>query len=379
MTTVEEFRQFAFGTLLPLCRDRFADPVHGGFHERLDAELRPLPLGTKRLVVQCRQLYVLSHAALLGDRSGTAAAEVGYAFLRRCYHDERHGGWYFQVAADGQPADRRKDFYGHAFVLLALGYLHRAFAAPGALDLAAQTMAVLDERLTAPNGGFWEAASEDWQPNRERRRQNPHMHLLEALLVLFEATADRAWLDRAAAIVELFATRLYDPGSRTLREHFAADWTPHPQDGDIVEPGHHFEWTWLLHRYAALAGRPEVLAAADALYGTAIAHGFDPTHGGIHDQIDPSGRILLPTRRIWPVTEAIKAAVVVVEGGRAAEAERGISLIRHLFDSFIPPAGDRWFETLSRDGTPTLTELPGTTPYHLFLAAAEATRVLGGG
>ncbi|MDB5409894.1 MAG: hypothetical protein JWL84_4806, partial [Rhodospirillales bacterium] len=82
---------------------------------------------------------------------------------------------------------------------------------------------------------------------------------------------------------------------------------------------------------------------------------------------------------IWPVTEAIKAAAVMSDSGRAAEAERGTSLIRHLFESFIPRTRDRWFETLARDGRPSMTELPGTTPYHLFLAATEATRVSGEG
>ena len=35
--------------------------------------------------------------------------------------------------------------------------------------------------------------------------------------------------------------------------------------------------------------------------------------------------------------------------------------------------------TMTREGTPQQTSLPGSTPYHLFLAAAEAVRVLGRG
>ncbi len=83
MPTPPDFPGFAWSTLLPLCRDRFADRVHGGFHEQLDPTHRPLPLGTKRLMVQCRQLYVLSHAAVLGERSGQPQAERGYDFIRR--------------------------------------------------------------------------------------------------------------------------------------------------------------------------------------------------------------------------------------------------------------------------------------------------------
>jgi mannose/cellobiose epimerase-like protein (N-acyl-D-glucosamine 2-epimerase family) len=367
--------QFALGVLLPLCRDRFADRVHGGFHERLDPSHAPLPIGTKRLMVQCRQLYVLAHAALLGDASGEAAAERGYAFLRRAYRDAANGGWFFRATEDGAPADRAKDLYGHAFVLFALAYLHRAFAAPGAIALAAATYDELSTRLAAPGGGFWDGASEDWQPDRRLRRQNPHMHLLEALLALHEATADPRWLAEADRLVRLFLDRFYDPASATLGEFFTADWTPHPEQGHIVEPGHHFEWVWLLHRYRAQGGTAEVLPAAGALFATAIRHGFDPEYGGIHDQIDRTGAPVATTRRIWPVAEAIKAYLAQAEAGLPVPEGGPERLVGHLFTDFLRPAQGCWIETCTREGAPTQTHLPGSTPYHLFLAAAEAARL----
>jgi len=35
-----------------------------------------------------------------------------------------------------------------------------------------------------------------------------------------------------------------------------------------------------------------------------------------------------------------------------------------------------WYETLTREGVPTMTDLPASTPYHVFLAASEAERFL---
>ena len=368
---------FALATLLPLCRDRFADPVHGGFHEQLDPTHAPLPLGSKRLMVQCRQLYVLGHAAVLGERSGGAAAERGYAFLRRVYADPAEGGWFFRASAEGVPTDRTKDLYGHAFLLFALAWLHRGFAAPGAIALAADTYETLHARLRAPGGGFWDRADADWQPDRALRRQNPHMHLLEALLALHEATGDARWLTEADDLVRLFLDRFFDAGTGTLGEFFAVDWAPHPEQGHIVEPGHHYEWVWLLHRYRAQGGRLPVAAAGEALFATALRHGRDPLHGGIPDQIDRAGRLLAATRRIWPVTEAIKAQVARIEAGLPVpEGEPG-RLIDHLFADFLRPERDGWIETCTREGAPTQTNLPGSTPYHIFLAAAEVARVLG--
>jgi mannose-6-phosphate isomerase len=378
---VAEFRRFAFATLLPLCRDRFADPVHGGFHEQLDPWHAPLPIGSKRLLVQCRQLYVLSHAAWLGERSGQDAAERGYAFLRRAYRDHRHGGWFFRASVEGTPIDRSKDLYGHAFVLFALAWLHRGFGAPEAIPLAAATFDEL-ARIATPGGGFWDKASETWEADRSVRRQNPHMHLLEALLALHAATGEARWLDEASRLVRLCLERFHDAPTATLGEYFAHDWAPEAARGAIVEPGHHYEWVWLLHAYRAAGGTEDVTAAADGLFATALRHGHDAATGGIHDQIDRAGTPLLTSRRIWPVTEAIKAHAARREAGQPVPDGEPGRLIEHLFRDFLLP-GDamagpgRWIETMTRDGTPQQTNLPGSTPYHLFLAAAEADRVLG--
>ena len=378
MPTTEEFAVFGVKRLLPLCRDRFADAVHGGFHERLDAEGVPLPLGTKRLMVQCRQIYVLSHAALLGDPSGAEAAASGYRFLRRVYHDRQSGGWHFQASAAGEvgrrPDDRAKDLYGHAFLLFMLAYGHRAFALPDALALAAETMDVLHARLAAPLGGFWDRATEDWQPDRSVRRQNPHMHLLEAMLALYEASGDARWLTEADALVALFRERFFAADCGMLGEFFTADWSPDPTTGHLVEPGHHFEWVWLLYRHAALAGRP-VEPAAERLFETAMRHGFDAEHGGIVDQHDRAGAPVARTRRIWTVAEAIKAQVARIEAGLAVPPDHPGALIDHLFEWFLRPAGLGWIETMEADGTPRMIHLPGSTPYHLFLSSAEVARV----
>ncbi len=369
------YPHFALGTLLPLCRDRFADAEHGGFHEQLDPQHNPVAIGSKRLMVQCRQLYVLSHAALMGERSGQAAAERGYAFLQN-YRDHTHGGWYFRASPEGTPMDRSKDGYGHAFVLFALAWLHRAFAAPGAIELAEATMATLTEKLAAPGGGFWDAASEDWTPQTGLRRQNPHMHLLEALLALHEATGAAHWLDEAGKLITLFQTRFFDPATATLGEYFTDTWAPDPAKGNIVEAGHHYEWVWLLRRWRVQSGSTGAGAAADALFQMAERHGYDPEFGGIHDQIGRDGTPLLTTRRIWPVTEAIKAQVARIEAGLPVAADQPARLIEHLFRDYLRPERSGWIETMGRDGTPGQTNLPGSTPYHLFLAAAEVARVL---
>jgi mannose-6-phosphate isomerase len=60
------------------------------------------------------------------------------------------------------------------------------------------------------------------------KRQNPHMHLLEAYLALDEAAPGRGYLDRAGALIGLFKGRLFDPEVGVVREHFIERLAEHP-------------------------------------------------------------------------------------------------------------------------------------------------------
>ncbi len=90
-------------------------------------------------------------------------------------------------------------------------------------------------------------------------------------------------------------------------------------DGAIVEPGHHYEWIWLLRRFERETGRP-VARFVDALYGHATEHGFD-AEGLIVDELLADGSCRSPSRRLWPITEAIKANVVEGRLGRPGAEE----------------------------------------------------------
>src|SRR3546814_15848782 len=83
------------------------------------------------------------------------------------------------------------------------------------------------------------------------------MHLLEAFHALYEASGDARWLEHAEHIFQLFRRHFFDAAAGQLIELFDRDWREVPQEGRdggrrLREPGHFFEWAWLLHRHAAL-------------------------------------------------------------------------------------------------------------------------------
>jgi len=79
---------------LPFWSTRGFDRSSGLFEERLDFSGRPILEAPRRLMVQCRQLYVFSHAALLGWFEARDLVEQGFAALIEAYGNRVAGAPY---------------------------------------------------------------------------------------------------------------------------------------------------------------------------------------------------------------------------------------------------------------------------------------------
>jgi len=356
--------------LLQTWAEHGLDHIHGGYWNRLSHALEPLPDPDKRLLVHLRLIYAFSEGVRRGAGSwARRAADHGREFLDARFRDPVRGGYFLTTTVRGVPADRRKELYAHAFAVFALAHYARAFAAREALDQARALLELLDE-VASPAGGFFECASQDWKPIKGPRLQNPHMHLLEALLALHEVEPDAELGSRADRIFALCADRFVDRVQGCLGESFAADWRPAPgPEGRAVEPGHHFEWVWLLHAYARARGSAEAAQIADLLHRFARRHGVD-SDGLVFDGLSRSGRVLRNSKRLWPQTEHVKAL--------AARAERAElwSTLERVSARYCDPATGVWREQLDRDGRVSSRALNATSVYHVVFALAEAERGL---
>ncbi len=363
--------------LLDLWARRGWDAARGGWYERLDADRRPVAAGFRRVMVCGRMMFLYSAAAGLGEPArDRALARRTLEFARERLRDPVHGGWWFSVDLDGRPLERKKDLYGHAFAIFGLSALARAWRDEAARDLALATFDDVEARLRLAEGWYAAWADEDWRVRDRRLVQNPHMHLLEAYLELFAATRDERVRARARALVDLFEARLVDPSSGVLREFFDERGAPDPETGDVVEPGHHFEWFWLLHRHAEVTGDRQGLAPADVMFHRG-GRGLDPVHGGVFDQVSArDGRVLRDTKRCWPLTECVKAHAVMAR--RTGDPRDFAALRGHCEDLlriYLRDDGGS-VEHVDRVLRPFDTTLPASTGYHVLLALLEALRAL---
>ena len=370
MKSLAYARAWATEAALPLWAETGFDRQRGLFHERLDFDRKPIALPATRLMVQARQIATFSRASLKGWHKGADEAVVTcLANVERLYHrGDGHPGWIFSIDADGKPASRVRDLYAHAFIVYALAWSHRLTGDPHAIRLADETLAEIDVVLAAPHGGFLDAA-----PSADpTRRQNPHMHLLEAVLALYETTGRARDFARADTLVKLALERMIDPESGALLEDFSPDWKPLlPRGENRVEPGHQFEWYWLLGEYRRLGGIvPE--SATDRLLMFGLDHGLDQSTGLIVDAVTDSGSVMIPSFRSWPHAEGVKALVTATREGQPGAAEMADHLMASLL-TFAPDSLEGgWMDRIEADGTPLVDHMPASTLYHVMGALFEA-------
>lgn len=362
---------------LPLWSTTGWDAANGCFHERLTPQLRPDVAAPRRLVVQARQVSVFAAAARDGTfPAGRALALAASDRMEAVYH-RRDGrpGWIFAVDGAGEPVATQRDLYAHAFVLFALAHVLRLEPTPHRRGLVDATLAFLDAEMALPGGGYADA-----HPRPDAlRRQNPHMHLLEALQELFLATGDARFLGRAQALAALALERFLDPRTGALREEFQDDWTVYPAAGrGRVEPGHQFEWAWLLRRQSALAPDAEADRAAELLVGRALAHGVEPETGRVLDEVAEDGTAVRRSSRLWPHCEAWRSLAGEHARGRpgaGALADRVAARLRRLY---LPDAlGGGWTDQLDEADRPVSTTVPASSLYHIYGAFREGAPTRG--
>src|SRR5690606_29590181 len=118
-------------------------------------------------------------------------------------------------------------------VLLALASLLAATGDGAYRERADSLLCALDSKLSASDGG-WAEDDNGSLP----RRQNPHMHMFEALIALTAATGDRQHRERLEALAALMRDRFLD-GQGILREFFGPAWNRGSEwRSECVEPGH---------------------------------------------------------------------------------------------------------------------------------------------
>ncbi|MBU3887064.1 mannose-6-phosphate isomerase [Methylosinus sporium] len=355
---------------LPLWASNGWDDRTHSFVERLSLRGEPLLDAPRRAMVQARQIYsysVAHRSGWFGD-GAELVARAGTSMIERYYEADGARGWVFSVGRDGAVLDSRRDLYTHAFILLGLAKAFEATRDYAYIALADATLSFLDREMSSEHGGYVESLPAGDSP----RRQNSHMHLFEALLSLFDATRNSVYLERAEAMRDLFFRRLVQAESSVVVEFFDADWGPLEGPNFPFEPGHHFEWIWLLEQNDELRHVDQTATVA-RLWETALRAGVG-VDGRIFARATVGGAVDRSTR-LWFYAEAAKAAHVMRSKYERFDGPITSDFFAAMRARFLEPAiSGSWIDEFDAHGAPKMNFAPASSLYHLCCAirAAEA-------
>jgi mannose-1-phosphate guanylyltransferase/mannose-6-phosphate isomerase len=366
------FDDWLFIKALPLWWEKGADHGCGGYFDTLNRDASPAET-QRRARVQARQSWVYGVAGEMGWRGPwREGLAQGLDFLAT-HHRRADGQFSTRTARDGTLLDATAYLYDQTFILLALAQMHKLL--PGQDEAAARALALLQSISSVRRHqalGFREDGDQPFQ-------SNPLMHLFEAALAWCEIDHDPAWDRLADQLAELCLSRLIDAESGAIPEYFDAQWRALPPGGaQHLEPGHQFEWAWLLGRWSKMRRRDDGLSASRRLF-EAGTRGVDPARQAAVLETSLDFRVRQPIARLWPQAERIKSALLLMNESQGADRARyrdaAVSAAAALWRYLETPVAGLWRDQMMTDGNFIEEPAPASSFYHIVCAIS----VLGAG
>ncbi len=354
----------------PLWATAGVDANTAGFVEALDQDATPLAV-PRRARVPPRQTYAFAQAAQLGWRG--PAGDVAIRGLRYFIEKYRRPDGLYKtlVAVDGAPIDNSALLYDQAFALLGMASAHRLSGGIGDWEQQAEALLrAIDRHLKRSGGGYDSGLS-----NRLPLLSNPHMHLFEACLEWRDISANPQWRRLAQELGTLALAHFIDPDLGLLREYFDETWKPVPGvRGRIIEPGHQFEWAWLLLRWGTEL-HPDAERAALNLIEVG-------ERAGVRDEVAVDAllddlTIYTASARLWPQTERLKAASLAAAlTGDSLHWTHAIAAAKTIREYLATRTPGLWQDQRGADGNFVAGPAPASNFYHIVSAILALTKAL---
>lgn len=333
-------------TVLPLWQGAGFNTEFGLPFEAVSAAGQPLPAQRYRAMACARQLYVFSS---LIDQPGTREhAATLFRSLQRHFHDAEHGGWFYSIDPQGKPLDRRKDLYTHAFIVFACAHYWAKVREPLVESVLNAALEVIATRFSTGNGLYEALLDEDWSAVGSGPLQNPLMHLAEGFLATLAIREDSRTQTALLTLCEAMQAHFVEPEHGVMLEK------PRGAVDNWFEPGHQFEWLFLVQTSPLLQGSALHRSLQRAF---TYAQRTGVREGVVMAMLKLNGEVLDATQRIWAQAEYLRALTLQQD----APVDKQLQVLR---ERFLHAGG--WHECRDGKGVVSRTDMPSTTPYHLL-------------
>jgi cellobiose epimerase len=365
-----EYKAQLITKIMPYWHDTAVDRENGGYLLSDNASRNAPPATEKQLVTQTRMIWGFSHAhrkgLSAGERNYLKTAEQGYRFLLQHFLDREHGGYFWTTDLTGKALNTRKIVYGESFVIYGLVEYYRASGDKEALRHAMDLYRVLQRRAhDAKFGGWVEHFEPDWTPILKRgpeaivevggmKSANTHLHLMEALTELYDATHDRTVRKSLEEAVRLNATYFYpkDAGQSCFHRHL--DWAPATESSSAgLSYGHNVEFAWLFVRAQQMLGKKPSWEHFNAHLDHALKYGYDHDRGGLYSR-GVDDQPATDTDKVWWVQSEMLAALTdgLKHRDNPAYGRALDQLVQFINKYQADPKDGVWYDTVAAEGTP---------------------------
>ena len=149
--------------ILPFWMRYAVDAERGGFHGKVDCDLKIDAEAPRSAVLNTRILWTYSAACRLLGAEYRAMADRAWNYIVEKFWDKEHGGIYWMLDARGNPVSDRKQIYAQAFCAYAMAEYYRATGEAESLARARRLFRLIEEHSYEPvHKGYLEACSRDW-------------------------------------------------------------------------------------------------------------------------------------------------------------------------------------------------------------------------
>jgi mannose/cellobiose epimerase-like protein (N-acyl-D-glucosamine 2-epimerase family) len=373
-TTAQNLSQKSLSWLkqdvFPLWMKNGIDLESGSFVEALSMEGEALS-SSRRALVQSRQIYSFVTAAKIEIIERGLAEKIVYAGIESFTKNyiQESGACIHSVDIKGSPDNTDLDLYTQAFALFAYANAFEITHHQKYKDQALKLLDYLRTHRKALGGGYTEIKG-----GKTFYQSNPHMHLFEAALAWATVDSATEWEELSSELYHLCMNKFIDAETGNLCEHFDEGWKPQRVDGNFIfEPGHHFEWAWLLSIYQDFF-HTNTKDACLSLYEKATHYGVNDKHFVV-DEVWSNGVVKKSSSRFWPQCERIKAACrlgsdfqTINKNLFATHADQGLEV---LFSYFQTPIKGLWQDVLLENGEFSKQDPKGSSLYHIINALDE--------
>lgn len=302
--------------ILPFWINKMKDEGQGGFYGQITGDNRLVKQATKGGILNARILWTFSSAALhLHSSEYLKVAQYAKEYIFQHFFDDKFGGTYWSLNADGTPSDKKKQIYSQAFFIYALVEYYRASGEEVALEKAKELFRLIEKySFDKQKNGYLEAYSREWnlledlrlseKDANEKKTMNTHLHVLEAYTNLYRVWKDESLKIQLKNLIEIFLEKMINKETHHLDLFFDEDWNCKSR---IYSYGHDIEASWLLDEAAVVLGdtgilervRHIILCVADA-----SAEGLRED-GRMLNEKDIAARHLDDNSDWWPQAESI--------------------------------------------------------------------------